>query len=131
MKLPFTASPDVSRRQFLRHTGTAGILAAGIGPYLKLAPAAFANAGPASPLANFRHVPFSQPLPCPCRMAPAKFGDNSPLGPLPGSPEARVGSSAVYHGTAPEYYDPSLFNKNDPAYRLNEDRKSTRLNSSH
>ena len=115
-----TETSPLNRRAFLRQGGIAGALAAGAGSYLKLAPAAYANAGPASPLASFRYVPFSQPLPCPCRMAPITLGPGSSYGPLPGSPEARVGSSAVYHGTAPEYYNTALYDKNDPAYRLND-----------
>ncbi|MFM9029566.1 MAG: multicopper oxidase domain-containing protein, partial [Opitutaceae bacterium] len=111
---------NLSRRSFLRQGGVAGVIAAGMGPYLKLAPAAYANAGPASPLSTFRYVPFSQKLPCPSRMAPVKFGAGSPFGPLPGAADARVGSSAVYHGTAPEYYNTALYDKNDPAYRLND-----------
>eukprot|EP01041_Mallomonas_annulata_P028126 gene28126-49931_t len=92
MKTTTQKTPDLTRRSFLQRGGIAAALAAGIGPYLRLTPSAFANAGPATP---FRFTPFTRPLPIPGRLAPAV------LNPAPGSSAAAVGSPGVYHGIAP------------------------------
>lgn len=110
MKTTNQSRPDLTRRSFLQRGGIAAALAAGVGPYLRLTPSAFANAGPATP---FRFTPFTRPLPIPGRLAPAV------LNPAPGSAEAAVGSPGVYHGIAPEYNPSHAFNKaswvlNDP-----------------
>lgn len=110
MKTTNQSRPDITRRSFLQRGGLATALAAGIGPYLRLTPSAFANAGPATP---FKFTPFTRPLPIPGRLAPAV------LNPAPGSAEAAVGSPGVYHGIAPEYNPSHAFNKaswvlNDP-----------------
>jgi FtsP/CotA-like multicopper oxidase with cupredoxin domain len=93
---------QLTRRTFIRQTGIAAALAAGVSSYLRLAPRAFANAGPATP---FSFTPFTRPLPIPGRLAPAT------LNPAPGSVDAAVGSPAVYHGIAPEYDPAHAFNK--------------------
>jgi FtsP/CotA-like multicopper oxidase with cupredoxin domain len=48
---------------------------------------------------EFGHVPFSVPLPKPKRAMEVPS-----LDPAPGSPAALVGSSAVFHGIAPEFF---------------------------
>ncbi len=111
MSQPSNSPSNPGRRTFLRNGGLATIFAAGVAPYLRFAPAAMANAGPATP---FRYTPFTRALPLPSRMAPRT------LTPAPGSATAAVGSPAVYHGIAPEYQPGHAFNKqswvlNDPA----------------
>jgi FtsP/CotA-like multicopper oxidase with cupredoxin domain len=114
------SAKDITRRGFIRQGGIAAMLAAGAGSYLRLAPEAFANAGPATP---FKFTPFTRPLPIPNRLAPAI------LNPIPGSVDAVVGSPAVYHGIAPEYDPTHSFNKD--SWVLNDPKTGKRFTEKH
>jgi hypothetical protein len=94
---PFINRMKQNRRQFVSQVGMASILAAESFPLLLLA--SKAQAGDLLPKLPTvpRYTPHSVPLPLPGRLAPTV------LVPAPGSPEASLGSAAVYHGIAPEY----------------------------
>ena len=47
----------------------------------------------------FGYQPFTQPF-----FKPPVINKGSSLDPMPGTPEASLGSDAVYHGVAPEFY---------------------------
>ena len=47
----------------------------------------------------FGYEPFTQPF-----FKPPVIHKGTSLDPMPGTPEASLGSDAVYHGVAPEYY---------------------------
>lgn len=78
-----------NRRDLFRRSIAAGVVGS-VFPFLKSDPA---EAG------MFGYTPFTQPF-----FKPPVLGKCSSLSPTPGSPEATVGSEAVYHGIAPEYY---------------------------
>jgi FtsP/CotA-like multicopper oxidase with cupredoxin domain len=82
----------LTRRTFLAGSSAAAVAF----PHLQLVPKAGAAAVPVG-APSLRYVPHTTPLPIPGRLAPTT------LNPAPGTPEAAVGSAAVYHGIAPEY----------------------------
>ena len=104
-------SQALNRRTFLKRTGLSSLLAAGTFPLLlRMTPKAYANelnSLPAPP----KFTPFTRPLPVPPRLR------DSVLDPAPGSPEASLGSKAVYHGIAPEYSPDNPDHKPDWATR--------------
>ena len=79
----------MNRRQMLKGALTAGALSAA-------SPLSFSNKAEA---ANFGYTPFTQPF-----FKPPVIPKADQMTPAAGSPEASLGSDAVYHGIAPEYY---------------------------
>ena len=98
-----TKKNGLTRRSFIQRGGMAGILAASVGPFLRLGPEARAGNLATTP---FPYTPFTRPLPIPGRMAPVDFGAMAP-----GSANCCVGSPNVWHGIAPEYDPSHPFNK--------------------
>ena len=98
-----TKKNGLTRRSFIQRGGMAGILAASVGPFLRLGPEARAGNLATTP---FPYTPFTRALPIPGRMAPVDFGAMAP-----GSANCCVGSPNVWHGIAAEYDPSHPFNK--------------------
>lgn len=84
---------SMNRRQVLQRALTAGALGAA-SPLLRSGRVEAQAPG----ATHFGYTPFTQPF-----FRPPLIPKESHLDPAPGSPEASLGSDAVYHGIAPEY----------------------------
>jgi len=80
---------SLNRRELLK----GALTATAAGAVAPLVPVSKAHA------INFGYQPFSQEF-----FKPPVLPKTSSMEPAPGSPDASLGSDAVYHGIAPEYY---------------------------